>query len=451
MDRPLRRAGLLASFAALLLLTGCMMSGPVEDLYTLPQLPEEYKDLREQLTAILDSGAEYAPPQSGANLPAVQMVDLDGDGSEEALAFFRVSGSEERPLRICIFRASGDAYEQAASIDGSGTAIHSIRYEDMDGDGTREILVSWQAGAEVQTLVVYALRALVPEQLVSAVYARYELADLDGDGAEELILLRSDDTEPGTGSADLYGWDGGELLLRSSERISVPAASVLSMQTGALRDGDTAVFVTGREAVSDENSRTVTDILAFRQSGIANVVLSPDTGVTTEIYPYAGLQPADINGDGATEVPAPEALPGGEGESARQIRWFSYDLEGAAEEQALTYHNLTDGWYLLLPESWDGRVTAFQNNVSASEHTVVFSEPLPGGAREELFTIYALTGSSRETLAARSGRTELTRRGDVIYAVSFSDGYDGWRYAVDPEELSQRFRTIVTAWSMSEN
>ena len=48
---------------------------------------------------MLALGAEYAPPQAGSNLPQVQMVDLDGDGTDEALAFFRVS-SEERPLRI---------------------------------------------------------------------------------------------------------------------------------------------------------------------------------------------------------------------------------------------------------------------------------------------------------------------------------------------------------------
>ena len=73
--------------AALPLLCGCMMSASVDDLYALPQLPEEYESLSARLSEILALGAEYAPPQAGSNLPQVQMVDLDGDGADEALAF----------------------------------------------------------------------------------------------------------------------------------------------------------------------------------------------------------------------------------------------------------------------------------------------------------------------------------------------------------------------------
>ncbi|MDE6997884.1 MAG: VCBS repeat-containing protein, partial [Oscillospiraceae bacterium] len=139
----MKKKRLLLLFAALLplLLGGCMLSASAEELYALPQLPEEYQALRACISEVLETGAEYAAPQAGGNLPPVQMVDLNGDGSDEALAFFRVS-SEERPLRIYIFQAVEDGYRQAAVIEGSGTSIHSIRYEDMDGDGVREILVS---------------------------------------------------------------------------------------------------------------------------------------------------------------------------------------------------------------------------------------------------------------------------------------------------------------------
>lgn len=449
--RGVRRLVLAAAALALLTLSGCMMSGPVEDLYTLPQLPEEYQDLRDQIAAILAAGAEYAPPQSGANLPPVQMVDLDGDGRDEALAFFKATGGEERPLRICIFRASGDSYVQAASIDGSGSSIHSIRYEDMDGDGVREVLVSWQASAEVQSLVVYALNDLAPEELVSAAYARYEIADLDNDGVKELILLRSDDAELGT-SADFYDWNGKNLYLHSTGRVSVPVAAVLAVQTGYLQNGETAVFVTGRESTPDENYRTVTDILACRQSGIVNIVLSGGTGVSSEIFPYVGLLPADINSDGATEVPVPKDLPTGEGtDPCWEIHWQSYNLEGKAESQALTYHNQTDRWYLRIPERWENHFTVLQNNTSASEHATIFYTSRGGSVGNELFTIYTLSGSNREALAAKTGRSVLLRRGDTIYAVSYGRAYENWAFALSQEELAQRFNNIVTPWSMSEN
>ena len=199
---------LLAVLAAVpLLLSGCMLSASAEDLYALPQLPREYESLSAQLNAIQASGAEYAPPQTGANLPPVQLADLNGDGVDEALAFFRVSG-DERPLKLYIFRrAERNTYEQAAVIEGSGASIHSFLYRDMDGDGVQELIVSWSVSAEVQAMSVYTLSGLQPSQVMTTPYARYEVVDLDGDDDLELVVLRSDDTESGFSLAAYYDWD----------------------------------------------------------------------------------------------------------------------------------------------------------------------------------------------------------------------------------------------------
>ena len=54
----LKKRLFLPLLAALLplLLGGCMMSASVEDLYALPQLPEEYKALSARLSEILALG-----------------------------------------------------------------------------------------------------------------------------------------------------------------------------------------------------------------------------------------------------------------------------------------------------------------------------------------------------------------------------------------------------------
>ena len=81
---------LTAAVGLLLLLSasGCGFSFSPTDLYSLPQLPEEYTELNSSLNQLLESGAEYAAPVSGSNIQPVQLEDLDGDGEEEALAFF---------------------------------------------------------------------------------------------------------------------------------------------------------------------------------------------------------------------------------------------------------------------------------------------------------------------------------------------------------------------------
>ena len=439
--------------AALPLLCGCMMSASVDDLYALPQLPEEYESLSARLSEILALGAEYAAPQAGANLPPVQMVDLDGDGTDEALGFFRIS-SEERPLKVYVFRAVEDDYQQAAVIDGSGTSIHSIRYEDMDGDGVREILVSWQVSPEVRALGVYGMRGLEPVLLMSAPYTRYEAVDLDGDEEQELVVLRSGDTDAGLSLADYYDWDSGysSLQLRSTARLSAPVASLQRMQVGQLQEGETAVFVTSRVAGADDTSNAVTDILLYRSPELANIVLREDTGVSTQIFHYLNLQPADVNGDGALEAPRPVRLLSDTGEDAYwKIYWHSYRADGADRREAVTYHNPADGWYLLLPKMWDSHFTVRQVNTSATVHATEFYGVRGSVVGEKLMTIYTFTGTDREAQAAKPGRSILRLQGETIYAVSYTDYYADWLYEVDAAEIAERFRVIVKQMSMGEN
>lgn len=436
-----------------LLFSGCMISVSAEELYALPKLPEVYEALSVQLAEALSGGGEYAPPQAGGNLPPVQMVDLNGDGSDEALAFVRVS-SEERPLRIYIFRAVENGYEQAGVISGSGTSIHSIRYADLNGDGVQEIIVSWSVSAEIQALAVYILEDLEPVQMMSTPYARYEVVDLDGDAEDELVVLRSDEAESGGSLADYYDWDSGysSLQLRSTARLSAPVASLQRMQVGQLQEGETAVFVTSRVAGADDTSNAVTDILLYRSPELANIVLREDTGVSTQIFHYLNLQPADVNGDGALEAPRPVRLLSDTGEDAYwKIYWHSYRADGTDRREAVTYHNQADGWYLLLPEEWEDHFTVRQNNISSAVHATTFYSVSGWTLGEELLTIYTLTGTDRENQAAKSGRTILRRRGETIYAISYASAYENWRYAVDGDAISESFKIITKQLSMGEN
>lgn len=133
-----------------------------QDLYCLPELPAKYTELNRELNAILETGAEYAAPTAGTNIQPVQLTDLDGDGRQEAVAFFR-NTADEKPLKIYIFKVEGNSYHQSAVIEGSGTGINSIVYNDMDKDGRMELTVGWRVNADLLALAVYALRPNGPE------------------------------------------------------------------------------------------------------------------------------------------------------------------------------------------------------------------------------------------------------------------------------------------------
>ena len=206
--RHLKRPALLGLLLlACLLLAGCRMDSTMEELFTLPRLPTEYTTLSRQLDQLLSEGYEYMAPTSGRNIQSLQMVDIDGDGRDEALAFFRLSNGE-KPLKIYVFHSREDSYELASIIESSGTAIDSIYYEDLTGDGRKELIVGWKISSDVQTVTVYDMRP-GPVQLMQSNYTRLSFQELNGDGIPSLLLLRTNsDNQP---VAEFCSWQEGSL------------------------------------------------------------------------------------------------------------------------------------------------------------------------------------------------------------------------------------------------
>ena len=115
----MKRRFLLAVLGAVMgfSLSGCMFK-PVDDLYALPVLPQEYRDLQSTINATMSElGAEYATINYGRNTSTVQLLDMDGDGEQETAAvFLRVTSAEEKPMRVCLFRQGEDQTYRKAHI-----------------------------------------------------------------------------------------------------------------------------------------------------------------------------------------------------------------------------------------------------------------------------------------------------------------------------------------------
>ena len=444
----------LLALGMVLALAGCTMPKLTldpEELYALPELPERYTALNKQLSAIQESGAEYAAPVSGSNIQPVQMVDLDGDGREEALAFFRQSDGE-KPLKIYVFTDNGDSYAQTAVIEGSGLAVYSIAYSDMNGDGRMEIIVGWRVSMELQALAVYALEPDGARELMRTNYVKYAVADLNSDGTQEMTVFRAD--QDGVGAADCYVWKNGTLALGSTIRVSMTMAE-LSQQgkvtVGTLRSGEPALFVTG---VAD-SARAITDVLLLRNSELSNSVLSLTTGVSRESSRFRSLYPMDINGDGITEIPRTVPLSPGEQETdvSQRVDWISYDAAGTASRVLSTYHAMEDGWYLQLPEGWAESILVGRS-ASTDETSVTFymeSDAEDDQGYAALLRITALSGSNRERLAVRTGRVILGRNDGVIDVGELLKGNEEWDHSVTEDEVRNAFSLIAKEWSAGDN
>ena len=425
------------------LLSGCG-SISTENLYALPRLPAEYESLEEEINALLADGAEHAAPTSGSNLQSVQMVDLDGDGVEEAVAFFR-KASDQRPMKIYFFKSEGESYRQMALIEGTASSLYSIDYIDLDGDGRREILVGFKSGTEVQVLAVYALRGAEPLNLLTTAYMQYAVSDLDADGRQELTVLYSG--EENRCMADCYVWNSAELRSLSTVELSFSAAELSRVTTGALADGGQALYITG---VSD-NSVASYDILTIKNSVMQNVAQNAGPSAGGKAFRFLSIYPTDVNGSGVIEVPEPIAFPQlfDESESYYRIFWLDYDSSGRSEVVNRTFHNMTDGWCLTLPEAWDKGVSLFRIG-TPEENTVTFCRIGGGALPQPFLEISAFTGEGRERRAEQDGRFILTRQVDTVYAARLLP-CDEWNGQPSEESVKDSFSLIVAEWTTGEN
>ena len=475
-----RTSLLLPAWALVLTLSGCLFQPP-DNLYRLPEMSAGYDQLNEAIRAVRSSleseygvSADVATIVSGDNTATIQLQDLDGDGSREsAVTFLQVPGVE-KSLKIYVFRqVEEDIYQAIGVVEGDGNAIYAVDYVDLNGTGSKELVVCWQISTGVYQLGAYTLDELAasgsaakeepsaPSTIPSRVSllatellltscsstsdgsSGYRLADLDLDNQSEIAVARID--SGGVDSrVEVYSWQEGSLVSLGSAGLSNGAVTLNRIQSNYL-GGDyyiPALYVT---CTLTDGSRSV-DVMAMQEGAggrqeLVNLALD-DTGVSRNlIQGYTDVSLSDVNEDMVLELPSPQPLPTyGNSQSTNfwLIDWSQYDNEGTCSRVMTTYHNVVDSWYLIIPEEWRGRITISRNDQVTGQREVVFSlwrgedlRPVP------FLSIYRSAQAPEDAFVLRD-------EGTVVYSARFHEG--GWDCGLDETGLLEHFRTIRSSW-----
>ena len=434
-QRMKKLAGLLAPLAAAAVITltgGCALLSP-DELYSLPQPSEEYVVLQELIDDEIEAGCEYSAPSSGSYTQIVHTGDLDGDGSEEAVAYLR---DPDGVAKICIYDSTEDGFRLALTVYGESGAIDSVEYADMNGDGCAELIAAWQ-GAGENRIGVYSLLDFSGTSLLSTGGTAFRVADMNGDSSYELLVLYTDGHEGSSVNMFELGASGME---QSSAKLSSGVTEVDRLRTGLLSDGVTALFAEGS---GGENS-IVTDIFIASETGIRNITADEQSGASTTSREYA-VYATDINGDRILEVPMAVALERYDEDSPIYyiIDWYAFDSTGRRAMTMSTYHCYSDGWYISLPYGMrDGLLVRREDSVTG-EHAVVLSIRDSGtGEAVDILTIYTLTGDNRNDRAELSGRFVLTELSGTIYAAKLHESSP-----YTEEDVKEIFDVIFTEWN----
>lgn len=426
------------SCALLLLLSGCTFySG--DDLLLAPQPTKNFVALQEQLRKIRDGGAVYAVPQTGQNRSTVQLVDLDGDGEDEAIAFFRDS-STASTFTVYVFKKQEDAYVLSDSVTGHGLSVQSVEYPLFRKDGGKGIAIAWgleDGQTSALTLCDYNTEGHI-KSLLNTDFMDYHLCDLTGDGTDELLVLSAER------AAVLYRYQNGSVSELGRASVSREAVSIVRLSTGFLTGGIPAVFAEERP---DTGTGLMTDIFVYGEGQLHNVSQNTESGASSGSYRAMNVYAADIDGDHVTEIPRTVLMQGFADPNAPEalylLDWYAYNMSGQPTLKRTTYHNISEEWSFRCPEEWRSRVTASKDTSDGVSRTT-FYEYVPGGENRALFTVYCCTGEQATRYASQSQLTPLAETNSVYYAASIADS--GSALAITAEDLQSRFTLLTSDW-----
>lgn len=404
------------------LLAGCAVP-TVDQLYCVPDRPQSYSDME----AVFDkamAGLDYTAPKNGENLQTIQMADLDGDGIREYLIFAR--SDSDKSLKILVFAQVDGGYVLTDTVPCKGASFDQVEYIRMDGKGGTELLVGTRISEQLyRSAMVYRYEAGKISQIMSTSYVKFLTCDMNGNGQQELLVLKPGITDEDPGTAALC-WMEGDAGKRSNEvPLSCPVSQVDRIFAGTLADGNQGVFITGVDTHSDN----VTDVMALDGQTLRNAALESATGTKADM-----LDPMDLDQDGVMELPQVLKARDPKGVSNQRIvRWYTLDAQGTETEKGHTWHDFENGWYLTLEDTWVPNL-----RISTETGAVHFHQLDPETGNVELiFSVYLLTGQNREANAVIENRFLLHKGEQVIYAARLEVASGA--LAISPEDIVSRF------------
>ena len=422
-----------------LLLTGCSMR-TVEEMYALPKRSEEYSQLQAAIDYAMH-GIDYSAPISGEHQQTVQTADLDGDGVDEYLVF--ASGSWESPLQVLIFKQAEDgSCDLVDIIECNGTAFERVEYVPFNDKPGLDIVLGCQVSDQVlRSVSVYSLEEGSIQQLLLVGYSKFLTCDMDGNGKNELMVLRPGEMESEPAVAVSYASRDGQIQRSEEVVLSSTTSQIRRVATGNLVSGERAVFVSS----SGEKGKVPIDILIMRREVLTKIsALDPENSTLRDLC----ADPQDIDEDGVMELPTrlpilPVSVWRNDNEQSL-LRWFALDAEGGETDKLLTFHNFRQGWYLRLDNSWSQYISVVQGDDVFTFYmwNEDFSEALA------LFSIFTFTGSSRNEEVGIDGRFLLHGTDSVVYAAKLEA--DAAAYAVTRSTITEAFRLIRSDRRLNE-
>ena len=385
------RTKLICALLALCLFcSGCsVMDLDTQNLMSPPKATGDKADIQR---VIEESAGSYTfkYPQKGDYRSAVIMHDINGDGTDEAVAFYKSNTPDGVSDITVIFidQISGE-WQRIAAFQNSAAEVERVCFSDLNGDGWDSVLIGWSnySSANQATVFRYENGEVKPSDLEYS-YTDLALEDFDRDGTDELFMSSVNTADKSAAARLLKYSEASDSLVNVSEvEMNQEVTQYASFQAGELENGYRGVYIDG---VKSGNQMT-TELVYWdpEEQKLQAPFYSSDSSNKISLTRPAGVTCMDINEDGVIEIPAARPFEGNAAASNTVMPAMDERAASSAAPAYITqwqqyfpqekelvsiqnmYVNTEEGYYFLMPSSWLETVTGA---LEAGERQFIFSE-----------------------------------------------------------------------------
>lgn len=345
---------LFALLLAMLLLTGCdgiANKDNIINLLSSPKLSRRESRIVECITNYLGHDIILKYPKQGSNVSPVQLVDLSGDGSEEAVVLY-TAPSTGGNVRIAVLSQNENGWQVNYDGEGYGSEIYKIVFAELHRDSHKQIIVGYTfSDSSEKILSVYFTDNGRVKDVQSLSCQDFAVQDVTGDNISDIVLAGVNADNQRTQVRVLSMENSTVLTALATRGITVSNAKVTNIAFSRNDFSEKSAIVVD---YTDVYYRVYTQRMYFENYGL-HTILSPDAVQKRWVYDYS-LDSMDVDGDGYLETPTiinPELpIP----ENLKFMEWTCF----LSREPVRKFYGVCEaqsGIYFPLPDSWQNLVT----------------------------------------------------------------------------------------------
>lgn len=424
----------------ILFFTSCNFIEPnIENLLEPPKLTEEQREISDAIqTAIGSKDYVLKYPKTGDNRSAYSFVDLNGDGQEEAVVFYKLPGEDETTRMLILSRVEG-SWQALEDWYGAKNEVLSVQFAPIIDLLKNDVIVCWSDGdSGTFTVTVYHFDDENNlERLFSDSGQYLYLCDSDENGLEELLILNGAATENPT--IQLAQRRGTRKVVQSSKvQLNSSVREFKKVTFGQITNGKPAVFID--ESLS--GGMLGTEVVLIDGSKLNNIMATLDMHeeIFAATWRYNNYC-EDIDDDGFPEIPCQSSVKGYEDILTETFNYTDYyKMNRASLEYARSAIINTDmGYRIFVDEDFKKNITIKPGTDASEWRFYVFDRTLEQSSTE-LFRIKVSSVRDYQDKFELEEYTQIGQKGIFKYSVYVVNDEHELAYSV--EELKRMIELL---------